>query len=71
MLHFDEARTRAIEAVKSQLAHAPPDVRAVLIDDLFGRLRLVLWAVDPNAAKSLEATLQEVLEEAAGPYWTR
>ena len=69
MLHSDEARQRALDVVSEALAGATEQSRAVLIDDLFGRLRVVLWAktseIDP-----LRDTLDTALRDAAGPYWT-
>lgn len=71
MLHMDEARARAIEAISGVLGGSTQDTRAVLIDDLTGRLRVVLWA-PKDAVHDLARRLQESLShpEAAGPYWT-
>jgi hypothetical protein len=46
-LHHDEARTAAVAALINWLA-GTRDARAVLIDDLFGKYRLILW---PSAVR--------------------
>jgi len=66
MLHFDEARQQAIDAAKAILATTSEKTRAVLIDDLFGRIRLVLWAHDAGLVERLAAELQR----AGGEYWS-
>lgn len=66
MRHLDEAREGAIGVLRTELAGGE-DVRAVLIDDLFGQLRLVLWGVperDPSRIRILES-----LESSSSPFW--
>ncbi len=69
MLHLDEARHQALEALRHLLAGTPKSVKAVLIDDLFGHIRVVLWPGKRNGSKLLDQT-RKVLQEAAGTYWS-
>ena len=66
MLHADEARERALVCLREILDAAPEGVRAVLIDDLYGRLRVLLWL---QGAEHLEAQVRQGLADAAGRYW--
>jgi len=70
MLHFDEARSAAIRRLESILEHAPRSTKAVLIDDLFGGLRLILWGGQKKDAEALRADIDRELEKACGSYWT-
>jgi hypothetical protein len=65
-LHFDEAKQAAITAVRTWVAASSQDVRATLIVDLFGKLRLALWS-------SAEVDTAEVAQDLvinSGPWWT-
>lgn len=64
-IHFDEAKQAAAAAVRAWLA-ASPDARAMLIVDLFGKLRLVLW----SAAPADTTDLGQNLVANCGPWWT-
>ena len=65
-LHFDEAKQAALTALRHWLVGAPPAVRALLIVDLFGQLRLTLWSI--SAVDT--AALDQVLSMDCGPWWT-
>lgn len=65
-IHFDEAKAAAVAAVKEWIRAAPSEIRALLILDLLGKLRLVLWGDAGVDTASLEATL----DERSGPWWT-
>ena len=75
MLHLDEAREKIIGIVKGMLSEQYEGSRAVIIEDLFGKLRLVWWL--PNNRRGGLKRLQEELNrklgssEGAGPYWTK
>lgn len=69
MLHLDEARHGAVEALQRLLEGTPKSVRAVLIDDLFGHLRVVLWPGKQKGSQLLDQ-LKETLQKAAGIYWS-
>jgi cellulose biosynthesis protein BcsQ len=65
-IHFDEAKPAGLAAVKEWLRAMPPGVRALLILDLLGKLRLVLWDGGAGDSTALEANLAE----RCGPWWT-
>jgi hypothetical protein len=70
--HLDEARKAAIKLLHQLLIEKSSIERAVLIEDLFGKLRLVLWTHGPVDA-DLEREINERFadsEEGATPYWT-
>lgn len=69
MLHLDEARNNAAEALEEILGDGPKKTKAVLIDDLFGKLRLVLWAPKPTV-EALRQQIDARLGRVAGAYWT-
>lgn len=66
--HFDEARGGAIETLRQILADDPAIERAVLIDDLFGRIRVVLWGPKERREQH-EKLVSDRMREAAGPFW--
>jgi len=69
VIHFDQARKAAREFL-ADLAKARPEIsRVVLIDDLFGRMRIVVW-VDPGGAKAVRRMISEELPQIAGPFWS-
>ena len=65
-LHFDEAKQAAIAAVRTWVGATSQDVRAMLIVDLFGKLRLALWS---NAAADT-TNLEQDLVINCGAWWT-
>ena len=69
-LHLDEARSRSIAALQVFLAAHHEVERAVLVDDLFGAVRVVVWAQGANGLGALEPELRRLLEDAAGQLWS-
>jgi hypothetical protein len=67
MLHADEAREHALARLREITDAAPEGVRVVLIDDLYGRIRVLLWL---PGAEPLEEQVRQGLSDAAGRYWT-
>jgi hypothetical protein len=66
--HFDEARNDALDAMRRLLEEEPSIERAVLIDDLFGRIRAVIWG-PKESAKAHEELVSHRLRDAAGSFW--
>lgn len=64
--HFDEAKGSAVEAVRDWIGVLAPEVQAMLIVDLFGKLRLALWAVDDLDTEDLK----QDLANRCGAWWT-
>jgi CobQ/CobB/MinD/ParA nucleotide binding domain len=65
-LHFDEAKQAAIANVREWVGGVAQDVRAMLLVDLFGKLRLVLWSM----ASADMTQLGESLASNCGAWWT-
>jgi len=68
--HMDEARRDAIAAMKTLLDLEPALVRAVLIQDLFGKIRLVVWTTADTNAANLKESIDISLQEAGANFWT-
>jgi hypothetical protein len=66
--HLDEARRDAIKALLSIVAGEASITRAVLVDDLFGRIRVVLWS-SKERAEDHRRLISEKLHEVASPFW--
>lgn len=67
--HLDEARRAATEELERLLGTDATLERAILIDDIFGKLRAVLWGPKAQAeVQSQECTTR--LTAVAGHYWS-
>lgn len=55
MIHFREVRTAAIEILRSQTGAGQPIERAVIVDDIFGKVRVLAWFA-ASAPRPLQAT---------------
>lgn len=67
--HLDEARKAAIESLCSLMSKIDSIERAVLIDDLFGMLRVVVWIKEKDD-QSVRNAIDEELRQVASPYWS-
>ena len=67
--HHDEARTDAIMALLKWVSDSKEDTKAVLIDDLYGKYRVIIWP-GQLPAKQAEDTVEGLLSPAAGNYWS-
>jgi hypothetical protein len=66
--HIDEALAGAVHALQKLLDEDASLEKAVLIDDLFGRVRAVAWGTKERVAEH-ERALNDRLGEAAGSFW--
>jgi hypothetical protein len=66
--HHDEARTAAVVALIKWLSGSP-ESKAALIDDLYGKYRLIVWP-GREPLEGMAGKVKEVLAEAAGSYWS-
>ena len=66
--HHDEARTDAVVALIKWLGDSPSS-KVALIDDLYGRYRLILWP-GPGAPEEMAQKVKGILAETAGTYWS-
>ncbi|MCI0690546.1 AAA family ATPase [candidate division KSB1 bacterium] len=67
--HFDEARHDAVERLRTLVEHEKIMERAVVIDDVFGKIRVIVWAPQESAS-NLKKRIADALAEAAGPFWS-
>lgn len=58
-LHFDEAKPAAETALKEWLGRMSPVTKALLVGDLFGKLRLAIWSPTPPDTGNLEQELRD------------
>lgn len=68
-VHFDEARTLAVAAMHGILALGGIQ-RSVIVDDLFGRVRVVVWPESTADEAALRAMMDNLLRQACAQYWT-
>jgi hypothetical protein len=68
--HMDEARRDAVKALEAVLASDGTIHRIALIDDLFGRLRAVIWVPEARA-EEVRTKVDQALQREAGLFWTR
>ena len=66
---MDEARQSTINYLRSLIDEVKPIERVVLIDDIFGLLRVVLW-LKTDDKDELRKRINEELKEKASPYWS-
>jgi len=67
--HHDQARKAALAALERLLREEKACQRAVLVDDLYGKLRLLLW-LEGDEAKVLSDKFRAALKEAASTAWS-
>lgn len=65
-LHFDEAQPAAISTVREWLHADRCPERVLLVFDVLGKLRLIMW----GRAEREFTGLDTALREACGPWWT-
>lgn len=65
-LHFDEAKPAAETALREWLGRMPQVTKALLIGDLFGKLRLAIW----SSAEQDTTSLEQALRERCGVWWS-
>jgi hypothetical protein len=66
--HHDEARTDAVVALIKWLKDSP-ESKVALIDDLYGKYRLILWP-GREITEAAVTTLKGILGEVAAGYWS-
>ncbi|WP_394824166.1 MinD/ParA family protein [Pendulispora albinea] len=68
--HLDEARSQAVEVTRALLEEDARIAKAVLVDDLFGRIRLILWAEAEDSIMDITPEIASTLREKCGQFWT-
>lgn len=67
--HLDEARREALRALEALLAGNPQFERAVLINDVFGKISVVVWGPAAEKDKALRLAT-EALHESITTFWS-
>lgn len=68
--HLDEVKRDVIQKLEELVrGYSPAIEKIVLIEDIYGSLRLVLWA-DRSAENELRDIVNETLQGVAAPYWS-
>jgi hypothetical protein len=67
VIHFDRARQQATDVLKKIVAEQPSIQRSVLIDDIFGKIRAIVWLTADS--EKISNDLSRQLSEAAGEFW--
>ena len=68
MIHFREVRTAAVEILRIRTGGGGPIERAVIIDDIFGKVRVLAWFA-PSAPTTFADDLKTLMQENLGVYW--
>jgi hypothetical protein len=68
--HMDEARNHAIEFFRKLIDNNSGIEKAVLIEDIFGWLRAVIWLKKKGNKEALSEEINAELKDKASPYWS-
>jgi MinD-like ATPase involved in chromosome partitioning or flagellar assembly len=68
--HLDEARQGAVDVMAQTIAADSGIAAAVIVDDLFGRISIVLWLTAQRQDPQLLPKLKSALAITCGQYWT-
>lgn len=68
MIHVRQARSVAQELLAAETGEGRPIERAVIIDDLFGRIRALIWLTG-TAPTDFVSKLNVSVNESLGSYW--
>ncbi len=67
--HHDDAVTAALAAIGEWLETTKNATKALLVDDIVGRLHAVVWSPASGTSQVIRR-LELALREAAGPFWS-
>jgi cellulose biosynthesis protein BcsQ len=68
MIHFREVRTTAVGILGARVGEGQPIERAVIIDDIFGKVRVLVWFA-PSAPPTSAGDLNDLMRQKLGVYW--
>jgi MinD-like ATPase involved in chromosome partitioning or flagellar assembly len=68
--HLDEARQGAVDAMTQIMVTNSGISAAAIIDDLFGRISVVLWFAAHREEQQVLARTRSILARMCGQYWT-
>src|ERR1700741_964897 len=69
MIHFRQAKAAAQETLTTKLGEGKPIERAVIIDDIFGKVRGLIWLTQP-APQDFPDQFAALMKETLGGYWS-
>ena len=69
MKHWDEARSESEKRLRDLLAREQGIERVALIDDIFGKVRVVAWLA-PGCPPEVRSRIPELMQESAGAFWS-
>ncbi len=69
MMHFRETRTAAVEVLKGHIGDGQPIERAVIIDDIFGKIRALVWFAK-STPPLFANQLTDLMHTRLGVYWS-
>jgi MinD-like ATPase involved in chromosome partitioning or flagellar assembly len=69
MIHFRQARTSAQQTLIAKIGEGKLIERAIIIDDIFGKLRALIWLAD-SAPQDFVDQLTALMKGTLGVYWS-
>jgi len=69
-LHYDEARNGAVEAFRQIIIEYSDIEKAVLIEDLFGKIRIIVWYSRSGQEEVIEEVISRTLTAKSQLYWS-
>jgi MinD-like ATPase involved in chromosome partitioning or flagellar assembly len=69
MIHFRQARSVAQETVITKIGEGKPIERAIIIDDIFGKVRALLWLTE-SAPQDFADQFTTLMKETLGGSWS-
>ena len=69
MIHFRQAQSAARETLVSKIGENGPIERAVIIDDIFGKVRVLIW-LNEHAPQDFADQFEALMKETIAGYWS-
>jgi MinD-like ATPase involved in chromosome partitioning or flagellar assembly len=69
MIHFRQAQTAARETLIARIGEGNPIGRAVIIDDIFGKVRVLIWLTE-SAPQDFANQFAVLMKETIADYWS-
>lgn len=69
MIHFRQAQTAAQETLIANIGEGKPIERAIIIDDIFGKVRVLIW-LSESAPQDFTDQFTALMKETLGATWS-
>lgn len=69
MIHFRQAQISMRESLITKIGEEKPIQRAIIIDDIFGKLRALIWLAEP-APQNFADDFAALMKDTLGVYWS-